>query len=139
MAGKFMVAGNAIIEKDGKVLITRRNPKRWLGNVWEFVSGRIEQGEDLVIGLKREVREEVSLEIEPLFPIYTTHFYRGEKKAENEVIMVTYVCRYVSGEITLKTDEQVEFRWASPSELTQYESLMKYFAEEINEYGKLKR
>lgn len=138
MAGHFQVAGSAIIEKEGKVLITKRVSGRWCGDVWEFVSGRLEQGEDMITALQREVMEEVGLIIEVLYPIYVAHFYRGETKSENEVIMVTYVCRYISGTVQLKTDEQSEYRWVTSDELIKYESLMNIMSDEVNKYREIK-
>lgn len=144
MAGRFQVAGCAIIEKKGKVLITRRNKDRWLGMSWEFVSGRLEQGEDMITGIKREVKEEVNLEIKALYPIYASHFYRGvgQKRIEipeNEVIMVSYACKWLKGEVHLKLDEQDKYEWVDLKKinLVQYPGLKEYYQEEIEAYLKM--
>ena len=141
MAGKFQVAGCAIIEKENKVLLTRRSLGRWRGGFWEFVSGRIEQGEDLIEGLKREVQEEVELEINPLYPIHVAHFYRGsEHIAENEIFMITYVATWVHGEVQLKTDEQDKFEWVDLRKINflNYPGLKDLFGDEIAAYLKLR-
>lgn len=141
MPGYFQVAGGAIIEKGEKVLLTRRAQGRWNGGHWEFVSGRIEQGEDLETGLKREVMEEVGLEIETKFPIYVAHFFRGEERDKNEVFLATYVCRFVSGEVRLKTDEQDKFEWVEFGKLrfSDFPGLQEDWREEIGAYKRLGR
>ena len=137
MAGRFQVAGCAIIEKEGKALVTRRSEGRWTGGTWEFVSGRIEQGEDFEQGLKREVKEEVSLEIELVSPLCVDHFYRGvEKTPENEVMMITYLCKWVSGEVKIKVDEQDKYEWVFLKDinLDNYPGFVQYFGKEIEAY-----
>jgi 8-oxo-dGTP diphosphatase len=145
MPGRFQVAGCAIIEKEEKVLLTRRSQGRWLEGVWEFVSGRVEQGESVEQGLKREVMEEVNLKMQPVMPIHTVHFYRGRghqkiEKPENAVQMITYICRYISGEVKLNTKEQDKFIWVdlTKTNLKNYPGLTKYYGEEIKRYLKLK-
>lgn len=70
---------SAIIQRDGQVLIAQRPADGLLGGMWEFPGGKVEPGEDLVSGLKREIREEldVDIEVDTAFGIYQhtyTHF-----------------------------------------------------------------
>lgn len=141
MPGRFQVAGCAIIEKGKEVLITRRSLGRWRGGFWEFVSGRMEQGEDLVQGLKREVQEEVGLEISPLYPIHVSHFYRSsERIPENEIFMVTYIALWVHGEVVLNTEEQDKYEWVNLKKIDVllYPGLQDLFGSEIEAYYKLR-
>jgi len=69
----------AIILKDQKVLIAQRPPEGLLGGMWEFPGGKVEPGEDLVAGLKREICEELGVDIQVGSPFGTykhayTHF-----------------------------------------------------------------
>ncbi len=52
-----------IIWKKDKVLITLRPPKGLLGGLWEFPGGKQKAGESLRDCLKREIREELSIDI----------------------------------------------------------------------------
>lgn len=52
----------AIIERDGKVFAARRNPDRSAGSLWEFPGGKIEHGEAPEEALRRELREELSVD-----------------------------------------------------------------------------
>lgn len=53
----------AIIKHEGKVLIARRNYGEFCG-LWEFPGGKIEKDEDAKAALKREILEELNVEIE---------------------------------------------------------------------------
>ena len=53
-----------IIFKDQKIFICRRNPEASLGGYWEFPGGKIEEGEDHRESLKRELMEELLMDVE---------------------------------------------------------------------------
>jgi 8-oxo-dGTP diphosphatase len=115
MPGIFHVAAEAIIEKDGKILITKRSEKRdHAPGEWETLTGRVENGEGLEDAVKREVKEEVSLEIEVVQPYDTFHFYRGAEKVEH--LGVSFWCKYKSGEVVLDTNEQSDYKWVTTDE-----------------------
>src|SRR5258708_15360231 len=54
----------AVLEKDGRYLITQRRATAVLALLWEFPGGRVEPGETDVQALKREVRHRLGAEIE---------------------------------------------------------------------------
>lgn len=54
----------AVIRQPGQVLITRRPLDGLLGGMWEFPGGKLQPGEDLVSCLKREICEELGVEVE---------------------------------------------------------------------------
>lgn len=69
----------AVIFKDGKVLIARRPPDGLLGGLWEFPGGKQEPGEDLADCMRREIMEELGIEVQVggLLGVYKhayTHF-----------------------------------------------------------------
>lgn len=53
----------AIIENEGKVLCAQRSEKMNLPLKWEFPGGKVEGDEDLITCLKREIKEELGVEI----------------------------------------------------------------------------
>lgn len=57
------LVSSAIILHNQKVLIAQRPVDGLLGGMWEFPGGKIEAGEDLVRGLKREICEELGVDI----------------------------------------------------------------------------
>jgi len=104
----------AVIYRNGQVLITRRPETGLLGGMWEFPGGKVEPGEELADGLRREIQEELAVQIDvgELFGVYEhayTHF---------RVTLHAFCCRLVGGEP--QAIEASDLRWAAPSELKDY-------------------
>lgn len=104
----------AILSTDGRVLITRRPAKGLLGGLWEFPGGKIEPGEKRDAAIKREIKEELGIEILAgnLFGTYHhayTHF---------KIELFALECKWISGEPqTLGVDE---IRWVEVNELSNF-------------------
>lgn len=54
----------AVIENGGRILICRRRTGEPNGGLWEFPGGKIEPGESAEEALRREIKEELDLDIE---------------------------------------------------------------------------
>ncbi len=121
----FCVGQKAIIEKDGEVLVLFENTQ---GNL-DYPGGKIQEGEyDFAEALKREVREETSLEIEVGDPFVTWYFEPKQgRNVGKKIFLVAYKCRYVSGELTL-SDEHVKFRWVNKDNFHELDTGGDYFA-----------
>ena len=93
----------AIILKDNKVLIAQRAPGENLAG-WEFPGGKIEHGETPKECLKREIREEldVDIEVSDFFgeSIYTYH--------SGTIKLMPFWCQWISGDFTLKVHSQAQ-------------------------------
>ncbi|MEE1650239.1 (deoxy)nucleoside triphosphate pyrophosphohydrolase [Brachybacterium sp. J144] len=53
----------AIVERDGAVFAARRNADRSAGGLWEFPGGKVEHGESPEAALRRELREELGVDV----------------------------------------------------------------------------
>ena len=117
--GRFLGMVGALIwcpSQHKYLIIKRSSEKDFASNVWECGTGRIDQGESYTQALRREVREELGVEILVDFIIGTAHFYRGTKIPENEMIGVFYFCTLEdSGKIQLSWEHST-FRWVTPEE-----------------------
>lgn len=103
-----------VIYKKGRFLITRRKPNGLLGGLWEFPGGGILKGETAAEACRREIREEVNLDVEIISHLTTvkhayTHF---------RIIMDVFTCRYLSGRLKLNGPD--DFRWISTHQLASY-------------------
>lgn len=80
-------------QTDGKYLLLQRSAaKDFAAEQWECVTGRLEQGESFVQAVRREICEELGLDVHIECVLGTTHFYRGDALPENEMIGVHYGC-----------------------------------------------
>jgi mutator protein MutT len=78
----------AVIERNGSFLVTRRLEGTHLAGLWEFPGGKIAGGESHVVGLRREIREELDTDVEVGALIFeTTHDY-----ADRSVSLHFYRC-----------------------------------------------
>lgn len=59
-----LIGGVAVIEKDGKHFLIKQSSDKPHGGQWRHVGGKFKLHEDPINGLKREIREEVGLEVE---------------------------------------------------------------------------
>ncbi len=112
---KTVAVTAAIIKKGDKYLIAQRKKGSHQGMKWEFPGGKIEKGENPEACLKREIKEElnVDIEVEGIYQI-VSHNYENR-----QVILLCYTCRIVDGE--LKNVDCHDFRWVTPAEMDRYE------------------
>jgi 8-oxo-dGTP diphosphatase len=104
----------AVLEKDGRYLITQRRATAVLPLMWEFPGGRVEDAETDAHALKREVRHRLGAEIEVGKLIsFVSHPY------EHYVVdLFLYECTLV-GE-TLEGRNVNAFQWVTSAEFDQY-------------------
>ncbi len=101
----------AIIELGGKVLCTQRSESMSLPLKWEFPGGKINDGESPQECLKRELAEELGIEVTIGAPLtVSTHHYPAFS-----VTLYPFICKIASGEIVLH--EHAAMAWVSPEEL----------------------
>ncbi len=107
--------GVAVIWNDqGLILIDRRRPEGLLGGLWEFPGGKVEAGETIEDCIRREIREELDIEIEVGQHLITIH----HAYTHFQVVLNVHHCRYISGEP--KPIECDEIRWVTLAELDQF-------------------
>lgn len=99
---------------DERVLIAQRPLDGMLGGLWEFPGGKRQSDESLPDCLRREIREELGIEIEVGEPLVTVkHSYTHFK-----ITLYAYLCRLVSGDP--QTLQVADWRWVTLAELDNY-------------------
>jgi len=105
-----VVVAAGVIERDGRLLIARRQAGTHLEGYWEFPGGKCLPGETLAECLVRELREELDVEADPGEEMLeTTHAY-PERRVE---------LHFLRCELRGTPSPQIgqEIRWVLPSEL----------------------
>ena len=73
---RLIVVTAAVIERDGRFLVTRRPRGVHLEGLWEFPGGKCEEGETHVASLEREIAEELNTSVLVDREVFTvTHTY----------------------------------------------------------------
>ena len=106
----------AIIQREGAYFATQRGYGEFEG-MWEFPGGKIEPGESSENALKREIQEELGVDIVIEDLICTTEY----DYPSFHLTMHCYLCRVEAGEIELR--EHKSARWLRPEELGSVEWL----------------
>lgn len=105
----------AMIERDGRYLITQRRPNASLPLLWEFPGGRAEEEESDEAALARELKEEMDIDVVVRDRVmHVEHAY-----SDYDIDFRVYRCMLNGGEI--RPIAVHDFRWVLPSELDQYE------------------
>jgi 8-oxo-dGTP diphosphatase len=109
-----IVVTAAVIERGGRLLVTRRQPGVHLAGQWEFPGGKCNPGEALPDCLARELREELAVEAaigEEIFAV--THDY-GDRRIELHFLQCT-----LAGDPRPQLGQ--EMQWVSRSDLRSLE------------------
>ena len=99
------VSMGIILDSEGKILIAQRNLQKNFGGMWEFPGGKQEVGESPEDALIRELKEELSIDVEVL-QSFSPYDYRDESI---EVSFYPIQCKIVGGKIVNNEHEEVKF------------------------------
>jgi A/G-specific adenine glycosylase len=106
----------AVLERDGRYLITQRPVDGLLGSLWEFPGGKQEPGETLPECLERELHEELGIQIRIGAELSNyrhayTHF---------RVTVHTFLCQWVDGGGEPELLQVQDLVWVKPPEMINY-------------------
>lgn len=112
---KVVKVAAALIVRGDTFMICKRPPHKVRGLLWEFVGGKLEQGESGEEALIRECREELDVTIMP-----TGEFMRVLHEYPDITVELTvYTAKIVQG--TPKLLEHVDMKYITPDEIGDYD------------------
>ena len=112
----LLVAAAALIDPDGRVLLTQRPAGKSLAGLWEFPGGKVETGETPEAALIRELHEELGIDTwqSCLAPLtFASHGY-----PEFHLLMPLFACRKWQGIPSGKEGQNTV--WVRPERLRDY-------------------
>ena len=112
---QILVAAAAILNSQGKLLIAKRPDDKHQGGLWEFPGGKVEPTESVEAALKRELKEEIGIEVlqcEPLVRI--EHDY-----SDKSVVLDVWIVSSFSGEAVGLEGQPIE--WINPADMDAFQ------------------
>lgn len=112
----LLVAACALVDADGRVLLTQRPEGKQLAGLWEFPGGKVEPGESPEAALIRELAEEIGVITKEacLAPLtFASHSYDTF-----HLLMPLFVCRRFEG--TARGLEGQALKWVRPRDMREY-------------------
>ncbi len=112
----LLVVAVALVDVDGRVLVSERPAGKQLAGLWEFPGGKVEPGERPEQTLIRELAEELGIRVEEpcLAPLtFASHAY-----PDFHLLMPLYVCRRWEGFVQPREGQVL--KWVRPRDLRNY-------------------
>ncbi len=112
-----LVAAVALVDVEGRVLLTQRPEGKSMAGLWEFPGGKVEDGETPETALIRELEEELGINTweSCLAPLtFASHSYD-----DFHLLMPLFACRKWAG--IPSGHEGQALKWVRPNELSSYQ------------------
>ena len=119
-----------------KVFLPKRaDTKKFLPGLYELPGGHIDYGEDIVAGLKREIKEEFGMTVNIGDPFAAFTYVNTVKGSHS--IEVIYFARFIEpiGNIIINPEDHSEYRWLSVDEIAEHRSAMLPQSQALHQNG----
>ncbi|MBI2029255.1 NUDIX domain-containing protein [Candidatus Gottesmanbacteria bacterium] len=126
----FTVNVEGIIQKDNHFLLVKRSKKETHApGKWSLVGGKVENPSAILPvledTLRREIKEEVNIEVENEMKYLTSSFFTTDDK--KSVIDIVFLCKYKSGQLSLvDRNELSEIKWMSYEEIMENQEIISF-------------
>ena len=121
-----------VIHRQNKILISQRLPHQHLSGYWEFPGGKVEPNEPVDDALKRELFEELNIQITEAEPLFCLSHHYPDKHVGLDVWLVESFTGKAIG------NEGQQIRWVERSQLKEYqfpqanEFILEFLNQKIN-------
>jgi len=95
--------------KENKILLAKAN--RFKRDIYSVLAGFVEPGETLEECIRREIKEEVNIEVENI------RYYGSQPWPFPDSLMIGFIADYKSGELSIDGDEIIDANWFTPNNL----------------------
>lgn len=111
----LLVAACALIDADGRVLVSQRPDGKSHGGLWEFPGGKVESGETPEGAIRRELYEELG--VEPCERCLQPFSFASHAYEDFHLLMPLYLCRQWDGMARPKEGQIIKWIW--PDKITE--------------------
>lgn len=109
------VLAAVICDETGRILIAKRKKNLSQGLKWEFPGGKLKIGESPGNCLKREIREELGIDIN----VKEIYFAVNHQYSQKHILLLAYLAEFKSGNFLLADHEEVQ--WIQVHQLRDFE------------------
>ncbi len=109
----ILVVACALIDVDGRILMSQRPTGKSHAGLWEFPGGKVEKDEVPEQALRRELWEELG--IEPCESCFQAFSFTSHKYEDFHLLMPLYLCRQWDG--IARPQEGQAIKWVFPDRL----------------------
>jgi len=111
----MIVVSAGVVRHDGRIMLCQRKPEVHNGLKWEFPGGKLEKGESPEAALRRELREELNIDVEVGRVMdVMVHSY-----PDRDVMILFYPCTIKKGEP--ETIDCNAIAWVQPDNFLNYD------------------
>lgn len=113
--------GAVVLDEGGRVLLVKRANEPLKGE-WSLPGGAVDVGETLDHAIRREVKEETSVEIDvgPIVDVLDRIRYDEDGRVRFHYVLVDFLCRPCGGALQCATDAE-DAAWADAADLRRYQ------------------
>ena len=111
----LLVAACALIDADGRILMTQRPAGKSMAGLWEFPGGKVETSETPEQAVNRELREELG--IEPCERCLQPFTFASHAYDDFDLLMPLFLCRQWDG--FARAQEGQVLKWVWPDKLME--------------------
>ena len=107
------VVAGIIRNSKNQILLGQRRPGTHLEGLWEFPGGKVEANETLEQALKRELEEELGIQVLTTQPLTTVEHQYPEKR------ILLHVLEVLTWQGEVQSQEQQALQWVNPESLSK--------------------
>jgi len=108
-----LVVAAALVDRDGRILVTQRPEGKAMAGLWEFPGGKVQTGESPEFALCRELEEELALDTRE--GCFTPIAFASHRYDDFHLLMPLYACRAWKGIPTPREGQAMQ--WVMPRDL----------------------
>jgi 8-oxo-dGTP diphosphatase len=105
----------AVLVENGRVLVTQRKAGTHLAGAWEFPGGKLLPGEDPRAGLRRELAEELGVDVSVGEIVDVT--FHEYKEADKAVLLMFFEAQRTADSRDPEALDVAAFAWFGPGDL----------------------